>query len=286
MRPLAAAGALAASAFVVAAAVAIPPPGAPGPKPAPARVGGAVKESECVPKTDSDPLKVYLPFTGNLTDASGHCHDGFRTDAVLAADRNGVASHAYQFDGINDVIQVQQGQHVDLSKFTIALWVNATAFPKQSQGSSNPSQNCGSYALINKGRAVSPDYYGNFDLSIRHCGGASYFNVDYSHGTPPPAGSAQTQATGAIDWNTYVDKGKWNHLAVTYEGGTLKIYVNGNATVTKAGIAAPAQNSEPIRVGLKATGSSDTAFQGMIDEVRVYDRALTAAEIGAVLRAP
>ncbi len=71
--------------------------------------------------------------------------------------------------------------------------------------------------------------------------------------------------------------GAWTHLAATYDGTTLRLYVNG-AQVAQLAVAGsiPTSNS-PLRIGGNAIWGE--WFNGLIDEVRVYNRALSAAEI-------
>ena len=73
----------------------------------------------------------------------------------------------------------------------------------------------------------------------------------------------------------------WTHLATTYNGQTLNLYVNGVqvASGALAGTIAAAA-SQPLLIGQsRSYGSWQDAFDGMIDEVRVYNRALSQAEI-------
>jgi len=93
-----------------------------------------------------------------------------------------------------------------------------------------------------------------------------------------PAGGAifggtesYVSGTNAIPLNT------WTHLASTYDGTTLKIYVNGNLSSTKTVSGAVQSNSNPLRIG--GNYPYGQFFEGKIDEVRVYNRALSQGEI-------
>ena len=77
----------------------------------------------------------------------------------------------------------------------------------------------------------------------------------------------------------------WTHLATTYDGANLRIYVNGAQVATTAVSGAIAASSSPLRFGGNGTWL-DEFFQGRIDEVRVYNRALTVAEIGNDMSSP
>ena len=87
--------------------------------------------------------------------------------------------------------------------------------------------------------------------------------------------SSATQINGFIDDNfisTNLSSG-WNHIAIIYNGTSLKLYVNGSESATASLTGAISTNSEPFIIGEK--------FDGKIDELRIYDRALPSGEIQA-----
>ena len=86
--------------------------------------------------------------------------------------------------------------------------------------------------------------------------------VDYSTG-----------GIAALSLNT------WSHLAATYDGTTIRLYVNGVEAGTAAGAGALPESANPLRIGGNAVWGE--YFKGRIDEVRIYNRALSAAEITA-----
>jgi hypothetical protein len=74
------------------------------------------------------------------------------------------------------------------------------------------------------------------------------------------------------------------HVAGVYDGANLSLYVNGTLVATKAtAVTAIPVNGNPLHIGADSTGS--TNFTGLIDEPRVFNRALSAAEIAAVFQA-
>jgi hypothetical protein len=81
----------------------------------------------------------------------------------------------------------------------------------------------------------------------------------------------------------------WTHIAVTYTnagGGTLQFYVNGQAVGTPTvGVGVINQTNNPLRIGGNSVVNSEF-FQGMIDDVRIYNRARTAAQIQADMNRP
>ena len=77
-----------------------------------------------------------------------------------------------------------------------------------------------------------------------------------------------------------VNDGQWHHVAGVYDGMNMYLYVDGTLDVSQAGTGTIAQNSYPVHIGGNAEASG-LLFNGLIDEVSIYNRALTASEIQA-----
>ena len=85
---------------------------------------------------------------------------------------------------------------------------------------------------------------------------------------------------------TEVPVGKWTHVFATYDGSSkaegFKLYIDGKRTdveITNNLLTAPPKTTKPLRIGRRTNGAP---FRGLIDEVRIYDRELTAEEVLAV----
>jgi hypothetical protein len=72
----------------------------------------------------------------------------------------------------------------------------------------------------------------------------------------------------------------WTHIAVTYDGAMQRIYVNGVEAGSRAQTGPIAVGNGALRIGGN-NAFTDEFFSGVIDEVRIFNRALTAAEIRA-----
>ena len=75
-----------------------------------------------------------------------------------------------------------------------------------------------------------------------------------------------------------VSLGVWQHLAVTYDAGALQIYVDGVARGAWTTVPVPVARNAPVRIGGRAT-DDQRGFDGAIDDVRIWDRALSQQEI-------
>ena len=108
---------------------------------------------------------------------------------------------------------------------------------------------------------------------------ASDTNVPTAYAAPAATSqSLEARGSAAVALNA------WTHLAATYDGTTLRLYVNGNLVGSRA-VANPLLTSTGV---LRFGGNSvwGEFFAGRIDEVRLYNRALAAAEIQADMNAP
>jgi len=75
----------------------------------------------------------------------------------------------------------------------------------------------------------------------------------------------------------------WSHIALTYDGAVERLYVNG-AKVAETATEAPVTTSGELQIG--AETEHGEWFSGRVDEVRIYDRALNAGEVGPDMEAP
>ncbi|MEN3356580.1 MAG: hypothetical protein V7637_562 [Mycobacteriales bacterium] len=110
-------------------------------------------------------------------------------------------------------------------------------------------------------------------------GGLAYSLYGYDNSAKPPAvygNFAGTDVSAA--GGSALPLSTWSHLAGTYDGATLRLYVNGVQVATKARTGPLPTSTSPLRIG--GNSAWGEYFSGLIDEVRIYNRALSAAEIG------
>ena len=111
-----------------------------------------------------------------------------------------------------------------------------------------------------------------FDYGFELCDGQLAAKV--ASGTEWSAEVLQTQ--------TSTDLSVWKHMAMTYDGTTLRFYIGG--TLINAAVGAHTTNNTALLFG-RWTPASEF-WNGLIDEVRIYSRALTQAEIQTDLNTP
>lgn len=158
---------------------------------------------------------------------------------------------AASFDGVNDRIDVADSNSLDLTTaMTLEAWVRPTA-------------NSGYRTVVLKevsGELAYSLYAADSDHGARPSGWARVANT-----------SRYADGTGSLPLNSY------SHVAVTYNGSALVFYVNGVQTRSTAVTGSLMTSSMALRIGGNAIWGE--YFQGQIDEVRVYNRALSQNEI-------
>ena len=163
---------------------------------------------------------------------------------------------ALSFDGSNDFVTVPDSATLDPgAAMTLEAWVRPTA----SSG----------------WRTVL--------LKENGTGALAYSLYSASGTNRPSAWAAVGGGPGSVIGTAAVPLNAWTHLAATYDGSNLRLYVGGVLKVTQANSGSVANTAEPLRIGGNAIWSE--WFAGQIDEVRVYNKALTVAQIQADMAA-
>jgi hypothetical protein len=116
-------------------------------------------------------------------------------------------------------------------------------------------------------------------------GGLAYALYATDGANKPPAGYIDKSST---DYNATAGSSlplnTWSHLAATYDGTTIRLYVNGTQVATKAVSGSIISSTAPLRFGGDSVWGE--YFNGLIDEVRIYNRALSATEIQTDMNTP
>ena len=115
--------------------------------------------------------------------------------------------------------------------------------------------------------------------------GFSGFDINYQMGFASPGGLFFGAHQGSVSTGTDLPLHTWTHLAATFDGTTFRFYVNGQLSGTGTGtlgLTFPV----PLRIGTSGTCHNfGQGFEGLIDELEIFDRALSAFEIQAMFNA-
>ena len=214
-------------------------------------------------------LVAYYPFNGNAKDESGNGNDGNVKGAVLANDRHSRPDSAYSFDGKDDYL-VSEGKLPIKGNEprTISCWVFAKV---QNEGIAN---------ILSWGDSVIPNN------SIP--GGVSEFGLSSNAPFFNAGNSRQVMAKSDL-----IGQKQWEHLCFVYPESLTEssIYLNGHAVAVQSGSGDSVYsiNTSPrtkLKIGVQNLtepfGGWNQPFDGMIDDIRIYNRALSAREVKAL----
>jgi Concanavalin A-like lectin/glucanases superfamily len=117
-------------------------------------------------------------------------------------------------------------------------------------------------------------------------GGLAYVLYGGSPSGPPAGYLTRTGTTSDIGAEGVVPLplNTWSHLAATYDGTTIRLYVDGALVRSQAAAGTIMTTTNPLRIGGNVIWGE--WFHGIIDEVRIYNRVLSATEIQADMDAP
>lgn len=207
-----------------------------------------------------DGLVATYAFQGNTRDTSPNGNDAEVRGATLTTGHDDSADSAYDLDGQGSYLVIPHSESLSLSgAATFSLWWRHTA------------------------QAAQDQYYTLFEKSDPERGGHSRYgmwligdHVEVCIEVPDNSQQSCLDSEGTLDEG-------WHHVAATYDGASLRIYldgaISGEQTVTPTGIS---QSAYEIFVGTDQYAPEPLYTKGAIDELRIYDRALSAQEVAAL----
>jgi len=212
----------------------------------PLKIVGLLKSKNQIP---TDGLIAYYPFNGNANDESGNGNNGTVTGATLTTDRKGVSNSAYSFN--NQKISITRVSDFDATftgDFTISMWIYPTFFP--------------GFSRLFSMRDAPAD---GFEILLA---GSSVVNSNYNNSTSD--GFTQT-----LVLNT------WYSIIMTKESGILKLYFNNILNGTTFDYSARGAMNTTVSpvIANYAAAYPSVGIIGKMDDIRIYNRALTTAEI-------
>jgi hypothetical protein len=207
-------------------------------------------------------LVAWWPGDGNANDITGTSHGTLQNGATFAP---GLIDQSFTLNSGGQYITVPDSPSLHLGiNQTLDAWVFPTA---------NPS---GNYAPLLAKKEVGFPGIRPYGLWMSPSGAFLYqIIVGSTNCTQPGPGCCYLQA-GTIPLNA------WSHLAATFDGATQKLYINGALIGAGSCALVPPSTPDPLWIGYDLT---HTQFFGKIDEVELFDRALSASEIQSLFNA-
>src|SRR3989344_2132786 len=206
--------------------------------------------------------------SNNAYDYSGYGRNGSEKNGALWGSSSGYdGKGAYTFDGTNDEITITPDSNLLLlGNFSIAAWIKmdllpTTAFPEYID------------SIIDSRRIADPfDGWGFHVEGVNGTAGTLSFR-DWAGGG------------GTVNANSLITTNAWTHVAVTFNDATREItfYINGSLNKVNSSYVfnPPTTLPEQILIG-RSPGSAEYEFDGVIDELVIFNRTLTATQINAL----
>lgn len=209
-------------------------------------------------------LAAYYPFDGDAKDESGNNNHPVYNNATLTSGHTGIPKTAMYFNGRNTYIKIPDAPSLNMkNKMSISLWVKPTGYY---------TGTCYNNMLIMKGNT---DYLDGIYF-IR-------FSDTYTGCDNPSTDQERFYATGVVAPTPFVKLGQWYHVVWTYDGYTARLYINCELKESKR-ISLTFTNDYDLYMGRMNDPQYPYWFNGSLDEVRIYNRALNTDEISALCK--
>jgi gliding motility-associated-like protein len=213
-------------------------------------------------------LVGYYPFSGNTDDASGNKNNGMNMNGVqLTSDRFGTANSAYYFDGIDDYIEIPDNGTFASSSFTVAFWFR--------------SEKRGSQVMLGK-REYTPSNSHTYGITLENVGQqleVGSFVVGNNKPCDEPYNSATSDKMFA---DKIICSNRWYFVVASFTNGSHKIYLDGVLLNEHSTAFQGLSNcTDPVRLGVWWQGDPNW-FQGKMDDLRIYNRAINQQEVTAL----
>ena len=198
-------------------------------------------------------LIAHYPFTGNADDVSGNALHGQSNGALLVPDQNGIPQSAYYFNGGAQHILVANSPLLNFQDaITVSSWFKANALPEKET------------FLLSHGSwqnrwkvSVTPEKYLRWTVNTL-------------------SGVADLDAAVPLETEIFY------HVAVSYDGALLALYLNGELSSYKTLSGKIRTTALPFLMGQMIPGDANYNFKGVMDAVKIFNYALTPGAVNGL----
>jgi Sialidase, N-terminal domain. len=224
-------------------------------------------------------LIAYYKFNGDLKDYSGFGNNGtYFGRGVYSSGYKNESNGALDLNGSSDYVVFQNTTQLNPNKISICAWYQGASFYGNGSNSLvTKRNNTGSNIEYQYHLNITSDSYGGntTDVHLRQFG----FGIATDQGLFP---LTTTGGTGDFFYKYYqYQLNEWNFIVGTFDGDSMKLYVNGDLKAWRSAKGNLTSTDNDLRIG-NTEGLSRPKYDytaGKIDEVRIYNRALTESEI-------
>jgi len=206
--------------------------------------------------------------SGNTAmDSSGHENHGTLMPHSPVWTSEGISSGALAFDGVDDFVEIPDAPSLDITdEITLMAWVypenwDEDAWPVPDKTTEN--------AIITKAGDAE---WGVWNLHYKTTSNGFRFEI-----------SLDGTSINIFETTPSTELHTWYHIAGVYDGSEIKLYVNGELSNSIAATGSIDTNNQPVRIGKQFWFNNGydiySLWDGKMDEVKIYNRSLSADEI-------
>ena len=215
---------------------------------------------KAITDTNNANLVAYYPFDINANDQSGHANNlGCSSVSTCPGLTTGKISKAYNFDGVNDQYTDSSTSSLDINQYSTSAWIKTSnkqgrmTIVEFTKSSANGNNRRGIAISGNNNLGKPIIYYGNDKMKIGNTGD--------------------------------LRDGNWHHIVVIYDSTDSSMYVDGvSATLGAEDTTNSGSFSSQLKIGNSLTSQENSYFNGTIDDVRIYNKALSYSEVQEVYK--
>jgi hypothetical protein len=228
----------------------------------------AVWAAVCTPAPAG--LVGWWPGEGNANDIVGTNNGTLMGGAT--ANQAGYVGLAFKFDGTNGYAQIPDSPVFHPTNFTIEAWVHFDSLDSPSVGGSPPGQAYIIFKHNSRSNGEQIGFSAGKDRNLISTPGDTFsFEVSSASGV-----------LVYLESTTLISTGVWYHIAGVRGPDFIQLFVNGQLE-SQTNVAFPQDyDSQPLLFGTTGISSWDHKFDGMLDEVTLYNRVLSSNEVAAL----
>lgn len=200
---------------------------------------------------------------GNANDIAGTYNGTLVGGATATA--AGQVGQAFTFDGTNGYVQIPDNAALKPANLTIEAWVRFSGL--DSAGNAGAGQQ---YIVFKQN--TRSGFFEGYALTKTRVSGSDRFDFQVS---------SSAGAAAEVTSTTAITVGTWYHVAAVRGPSTIQLYVNGALQASAAVSFAQDYGTQPLFLGTSGQSYWDRKFKGTLDEVSLYNRALTSNEVAA-----
>lgn len=221
---------------------------------------------------DTSGLILCMSMDGNTLDSTRYNHHGINRGVTPTIGRNGSANGAYNFNGTTGYITLGVKPMLKPTAASISIWVKPQSFNTYIGGNAN----C---IMLTKNPNNPGSYMEAYSLYLTNRSGPTKYMTVSTH--QPTTNEKWYQS----NQNTVLNQ--WTHLVLTFDYDSLKLYINGQLdNKTYKGFNNVYDALDSIMIGYSANTMNKNYFKGDMDELKMYNRVLSATEVNDLYSKP